>query len=402
MIDFRVLIALSRPPDDPNDDEAEDEGDQETDESLARRLGFRPIDNETIRTIGRLRSLTNQPSFDRRDLENIEYLLDELIRLQHLENFTVEQLELIIHHLKLHRPFQTRSRALAMIQDRLPRRPVHSESESNPNVFDIWRERERRARLDSKDSLEEEGMINTGQQLRDVTEINHPTPPVVVSNGKSRVKQMARDIDTRSAPIRTVEAHRHRSPSPQQERQIIVEDRRPVNNNPEPSSDQHRVRQMVDRLESSSSDRNGSRTVSNRKSNQGGSGDHSSEGGSFRVTRREIHQSNGDQDSFVIRHGSPPDQVYIYRSHHRSPSASTRFELNRNDLANNFRRTAMGTTVSHSLSSCFHFYSSIRWMNTSIPFCRELKHPSPWFEMFVHVSTKIILVFLLLNQIVFR
>jgi len=71
----------------PDGDDSEDEGDDdETDESLARRLGFRPIDNETLRIINRLRSLTDRRSFDRRDFENVQYLIEELIRIQHLEN----------------------------------------------------------------------------------------------------------------------------------------------------------------------------------------------------------------------------------------------------------------------------------------------------------------------------
>ena len=84
---------------------------------------------------------------------------------------------------------------------------VTSNNENNSNVFDIWRERERRARLDSKDSLEDEGQNSSGHQLRDVVEINHPTPPIHsfsnYTNGTSKVKQMARHIDTRSVSSRS-------------------------------------------------------------------------------------------------------------------------------------------------------------------------------------------------------
>ncbi|CAF4655787.1 unnamed protein product, partial [Rotaria magnacalcarata] len=58
--------------DDGSEDNEDDDDENETDESLARRLGFRPIDNETIRTLGRLRRLTNKQSFDRRDFENVQ------------------------------------------------------------------------------------------------------------------------------------------------------------------------------------------------------------------------------------------------------------------------------------------------------------------------------------------
>ena len=212
---FKDETRLSSRPDDGTDEDDDNVDDNETDENLARRLGFHPIDNETIRAIGRLRSLTAQRSFERRDLENLGYLIDELIRLQHLETFSQGQLEQIIHRLRLHRPLGSLSQALTFIEDRLPRRSSRVQQEGNPNVFRVWQERERRSRLDSKDSLEDEGTGQhpSGQQLRDVTEINHPTPPVILAN-KSKVKQMARDIDTRSVPIRTNDHVRSTSPSP--------------------------------------------------------------------------------------------------------------------------------------------------------------------------------------------
>jgi len=200
--------------DDDEDDDDDDDNDDESDENIARRLGFIPLDNETIRIIGRLRNLANKQSFDRRDFETLQLLVDELIRIQHLENFSKEQLQRIIRYLKLYRPLQTKSRALIFIQERIPRRAVKynvisSNNENNSNVFNIWRERERRARLDSKDSLEEDGHNSSGHQLRDVIEINHPTPPILLSNNYStpnattKVKQMAKDIDTRSVSTRS-------------------------------------------------------------------------------------------------------------------------------------------------------------------------------------------------------
>ena len=360
LINLLSSTVFYRPPEDPNknDDNDDDGNDRETDESLARRLGFRPIDNETIRTIGRLRNLTNQQSFTRLDLENLEYLLDELIRIQHLESFTVEQLELIVHHLRLHRPLRSRSEALSFLQDRLPRRSTRAQNETNSNVFNIWRERERRARLDSKDSLEDEANDSSGQQLHDVTEINHPTPPILISsNGRSRVRQMARDIDTRSVSTRNGDSHRSPSPPPvQQERPTPVEDHRftSTNNNNNNnqnghSADQRRVRQMVDRFESSSTsaDQNGSRKVLNKRSIQDHQDDNSSSGG-FRVTRRDMIQNNDRDETFIYREETSPDHVFIYRNHqHQNPSISnsTGFELNRDEILKNSRRTANGTTV---------------------------------------------------------
>jgi hypothetical protein len=158
--------------------------------------------------INRIRSLTKRNTFERQDFENIQYLVEELIRIQQLENSSQEQLEKIVHYLKLHRILHSKPRALAFIQERLPRRTSRPTNEqSNSNVFDIWRERERRARLDSKDSLEDEGQ-NTSE-FREVTETTHPA-----SNGTSKVKQMARHIDTRSVSSRVKDYGGSSSPSP--------------------------------------------------------------------------------------------------------------------------------------------------------------------------------------------
>jgi hypothetical protein len=63
--------------------------------------------------------------------------------------------------------------------------------------------------LDSKDSLEDEGQNSNGQQIRDQMESTHPTSSVSFSNGTSKVKQMARHIDTKSG-----DHGRSSSPSP--------------------------------------------------------------------------------------------------------------------------------------------------------------------------------------------
>lgn len=194
-----------------DDDDEDDEDDNESDESVARRLGLAPLDDETLRIVGRLRRLTRKQYFDQRDFETLQSLIDELIQHQHLENFSREQVRRLVRCLRLDRPLRSKSRALTFIQDRIPRRAVKYQVISSPNgsssnVFRIWRERERRSRVDSRDSLEDEGSQCTGQQLRDVAEINHPTPPVHLSttaatsspNITSKVKQMAKDIDTRS------------------------------------------------------------------------------------------------------------------------------------------------------------------------------------------------------------
>ena len=195
------------------DDEQDDD---ETDENLARRLGFVPLKDEIIRIIGRLRHLTRKRVFDRRDFETLQFLIDELIQNRHMESFSHDQLKQMIKGLKLDRPFHNTTRALTFLQERIPRRAVKyqvisSTSPTNENVFNIWRERERRARLDSKDSLEDEAPTSNGQKLRDVAEINHPTPPIVVSNvtlslnknNTSKVRQMAKDIDTKSTSSRS-------------------------------------------------------------------------------------------------------------------------------------------------------------------------------------------------------
>ena len=292
-----------------------------------------------------------------------DIFIDELIRLQHLENSSEEQLSNIIQYLKLHRILRTKGQALLFIQDRLPQRIIRSHQENNSNVFDIWRERERRARLDSKDSLEDEG-----QQIRDNTDNNQPTSTVTFATnttGASKVKQMARNIDTKSTSSRKDEQMRSSSPSPTNLNQpsdsfyneTFIEDRFQPKRNASPvsSSEQRRVRQMIDRLESSSSPAT-NRKVTKQFSMKKSFHDEPADGAiSFsssppfkRVSGRENQENNLTDRTFTYRHKSPHDEV-VFRDNN---SNITRFELNRDEIINGERRTASGTTVNYfSISS---------------------------------------------------
>lgn len=77
----------------------------------------------------------------------------------------------------------------------------------------MWRQRERRARLDSKDSLEDEGQCSNGHHSRDKMESNHSRSPVLTASAKSKVKQMAKNIDSRSDSVRTGDYGRSSSPT---------------------------------------------------------------------------------------------------------------------------------------------------------------------------------------------
>lgn len=355
----------------PDDDDSEDndDNDEESDENLAHRLGFRPIDDETLRIINRLRSLTNRKSFDRRDFENVQYLLDELIRVQQLENHSQEQLVNLIRAFKLHRIFRSKARALVFIEERLPRRSNRTHQDNHSNVFDIWRERERRSRLDSKDSLEEEGQNANEHQYREVIEVHHAVAPSTnYSNGSSKVKQMAKNIDTKSgsgygrehdrssSPINT---HRSRNSDPQYQTYAEEEFRSRRNISPGTGSEQRRVRQMVDRLESTTIPTSHSPNLKKSSMKKSFHDEHahgmgdvpSSAARIIPVTRRDDHSSslsNGNNNSgFVFRHKSPHGDVFM-----RDNQANvTRFELNRDEIANGEIRTASGTTVSDGFSN---------------------------------------------------
>lgn len=59
------------------------------------------------------------------------------------------------------------------------------------------------------------------------------------------------------------------------------------------------------------------------------------------VTIRDDSLSNGNSGGFVFRHRSPHNDVFV-----RDNQANvTRFELNRDEIANGAVRTACGTTV---------------------------------------------------------
>ncbi|UJR27996.1 hypothetical protein I4U23_009254 [Adineta vaga] len=398
---------------DNDDKDHSDEGDtdDESDEMIARRLGFIPLDNETVNLIGRLRHLSNKQLFDRRDFEVLQSLIDELIRLQHLETFSKEQLKRVIHYLKLYRPLQTRSRALIFLQERIPRRAVKynvisAKAEKNSNVFNIWRERERRARLDSKDSLEEEGQ-NTSGQLRDVIEINNPTPPILLSTTysstpqvTSKVKQMAKDIDTRTGTarseinLRTGErfsdhAYLTRSSSPTYPGLVSVAlydvksantsevlSNESLNENrlrpktylntsssvsPTPS-DQSRVRQMIVRLESSTSSPSSKveRKVSIKKplhdDHSDGSPSLTSSPPIKRIARREYNEkllinsneTSRNEDGFVYQINESNDDVFL---DNHSISNGIKFEFTKEDMAKSCQRTASGATMDEYITT---------------------------------------------------
>ncbi|CAF1425246.1 unnamed protein product [Adineta steineri] len=403
---------------DEKDNTDEDDTDDESDENIARRLGFIPLDNETVRIIGRLRNLSNKQTFDRRDFETLSSLIDELIRIQHLETFSKEQLKRIIHYLKLNRPLRTKSRALTFIQERIPRRAVKynvisSNHEPNSNVFNIWRERERRARLDSSDSLEGEGQNTSGQQLRDVVEINHPTPPIVLStnyitpNVTTKVKQMAKDIDIRSGitrseiNLRTGErfsdhAYMPRSSSPTYPGLVSVAlyDVKSTNNNdgpinehhietrinnkrninisksasPTPSEQSH-VRQMIVRLESSatSPNTNTSTKIEKKISSKKPLHDEHSDGSPGitisppikRIAKREFNEKNAING---INHNSTTHNKdgYVYQltdTHddvfvqNKSTSNGMKFEFDKEELTIGCKRTTSGATMDEFMTT---------------------------------------------------
>lgn len=117
------------------------------------------------------------------------------------------------------------------------------------------------------------------------------------------------------------------------------------------SSEQRRVRQMIDRLESSSSGNTKvTQKVSTRKSFDD---DHTNDSTGFvpsppskRVTQRETEEycitTNGSDGGFVIRHKSPHNEVFIEDGN----SNVTRFDIDRNEILNTEKRTASGTNVS--------------------------------------------------------
>ena len=390
-----------------DDDEEDEDDDNESDESLARRLGFTPVDAETILLVSRLRHLTRKEFFDQRDFETLQLLIDELIQHQQLERFSPEQLQGMIHSLKLDRPLRSKSRALIFLQERIPRRAVKYQvisaesppNVSNVNVFDLWRQRERRSRLDSKDSLEDEGPNQTGQQLRDVTEINHPTPPVMVtsitslSTPVSKVKQMAKDIDKRSTSTVRTEVNLHiadhsngtvRSSSPTYAGQVSValyDVKPPIETQPAPltplspvsptPSEPNRVRQLISRLETTTSPQPKS---SNTRT----------------TVKKSLHDENSDGSSNFTP--SPPIKRFARRDNHVMQSIKHFNSPPQTSAAHEFvsrtHRTPSGTTVSPDVDFLHTYLSStFRSTNTSLRFNRKVKHRFRWFATFAHGST---------------
>ncbi len=135
--------------------------------------------------------------------------------------------------------------------------------------------------------------------------------------------------------------------------ETYIEDRIKTRRNVSPisSAEQHRVRQMVDRLESSSSSNN--KTTKKSSTKKSFHDDHTdgltnltSAPSVHRVIRRETYDNdftNGSNGGFVFRHKSPHEEIYI-----RDNQANvTRFELDRDEIRNGGRRTTSGTTVSY-------------------------------------------------------
>ena len=419
-----------------DDDDEDDEDDNESDESVARRLGLAPLDDETLRIVGRLRRLTRKQYFDQRDFETLQSLIDELIQHQHLENFSREQVRRLVRCLRLDRPLRSKSRALTFIQDRIPRRAVKYQVISSPNgsssnVFRIWRERERRSRVDSRDSLEDEGSQCTGQQLRDVAEINHPTPPVHLSttaatsspNITSKVKQMAKDIDTRSVishaeiNLRTGDRYsdhvayipRSSSPtypglisvalydvkSPNQDHGscsegglvnstlllllllvgfhsegISVERSRAqreissMNSLSSTTSEPSRVRQLINHLESSSPSTSKSTTTTARVSIKKPLHEDHSDGSASLTSSPPVKRvARREQNLPSSNNGAEISNGESFIFHRDQPSNETlhrsHFELKRDESVARTQRTASGTTVSSSSSLFDRFQTSV-------------------------------------------
>lgn len=124
------------------------------------------------------------------------------------------------------------------------------------------------------------------------------------------------------------------------------------NLSPSTISEQNRVRDMIDRLESSSSSNTkATKNFSTKKSfHDEHVDDYPSSATRNQFTRRDHHEkslSNGSDDSFIFRQRSPQKD---------NRSNVTRFELNRSEIINGGQRTASGqrtvsgTTVNSGFS----------------------------------------------------
>jgi hypothetical protein len=117
---------------------------------------------------------------------------------------------------------------------------------------------------------------------------------------------------------------------------------------------------MIDRLESSSSDKRTTKSLSTRKlfhedQSDSGASVPSSSPATKRIARRETHHITPTshetiKGNFDFRHKSPHEEIVVHRQH---PSNSTpRFELDREEILNGGRRTASGTTVMNIHIDC--------------------------------------------------
>jgi hypothetical protein len=134
--------------------------------------------------------------------------------------------------------------------------------------------------------------------------------------------------------------------------ETFVEDRSRTKRNASPiaTSDQHqRVRQMVDRLESSTTSSPTIKSTKKFSTKKSFHDDHSD--GSItisssppfkRIPRRENQEKNLIDETFNYRHKSPHDEVFFQDK----KSNVTRFSLNRDEIINGERRTTSGATVS--------------------------------------------------------
>ncbi len=144
------------------------------------------------------------------------------------------------------------------------------------------------------------------------------------------------------------------------------------NASPVSLAEQHRVRQMIDRLESSSTSASNTKIIKRNSIKKTFHDDHSDGSASFtssspekRITRRENYENNltnPTNGTFIFRHKSPHEDI-----HYRNNNANlTRFELDREEIINRGRRNASGTTVSYFLE--FELFERKK----HIPFLRQM------------------------------
>ncbi|CAF0841645.1 unnamed protein product [Didymodactylos carnosus] len=210
----------------PNDDDEE----SIDDETIARRLGFH-FDNVTLELIHSIRQLVRKRSYDRRDFDYLQTLIDEIIKLQQL--YSSDNIDLLLRTmvklLRLDRPLRTFINAENFLRDRiqyakqqqrkkrrgaeedidsLEERPVRavkyqitndepvrrSTNNSNGSVFDYWKNKDQksklhgmqqRARSESSPDQQYRSRHDSKDSLEEMDETSLP-PPTFVSPGKRR------------------------------------------------------------------------------------------------------------------------------------------------------------------------------------------------------------------------